>query len=85
MFERILSIDNNSAKVKISNNFNVDILNYHVVFEDSEKKILGIVNEINNNDTTISFLGTYFMPYLFNHFLFILLFLCLRACTNFWN
>jgi len=59
MFERIMSIDNNSAKVKISNNFNVDILNYHVVFEDSEKKILGIVNEINNNDAIISFLGEF--------------------------
>jgi len=59
MFERIISINNNYAIVKISNNFNNDILNYNVIFEDSNKRILGEINEVINFEAKISFLGEF--------------------------
>ena len=46
MFEKILSITKNYAIVKISNNISDDILNYNVVLEDKEKKILGEIEEV---------------------------------------
>ena len=59
MFEKILSITKNYAIVKISNNISDDILNYNVIFEDNNKKILGEIEEIINNEVKISFLGEY--------------------------
>ena len=59
MFEKILSITKNFAIVKVSNNIADDILNYNVIFEDSNKKILGEIEEIINNEVKISFLGEY--------------------------
>lgn len=59
MFERIISINNNYAIVKISNNFNNDILNYNVIFDESNKKILGEINEVINFEAKISFLGEF--------------------------
>ena len=59
MFERIISINNNYAIVKISNNFNNDILNYNVIFDDSSKRILGEINEVINFEAKISFLGEF--------------------------
>ena len=46
MFEKILSISKNNAIVKISNNISDDILNYNVVLEDNNKKILGEIDEV---------------------------------------
>lgn len=59
MFEQILSITKNYAIVKVSNNINDDILNYNVILEDNEKKILGEIDEVVNNEAKISFLGEY--------------------------
>ena len=59
MFEKILSITKNFAIVKISSNINDDILNYNVIFEDKEKKILGEIEEIINGEAKISFLGEF--------------------------
>ena len=59
MFEKILSITKNEAIVKISNNIGDDILNYNVILEDKDKKILGEIEEIINNEAKISFLGEF--------------------------
>ena len=59
MFEKILSITKNFAIVKVSNNISDDILNYNVILEDNNKRILGEIDEIVNNEAKISFLGEY--------------------------
>ncbi len=59
MFEEILSITKNFAIVKISNNINDDILNYNVILEDKDKRILGEIDEIIENEVKISFLGEF--------------------------
>ena len=59
MFERILSITKNYAIVKVSNNISDDILNYNVILEDNNKKILGEIDEVVNSEAKISFLGEY--------------------------
>lgn len=59
MFEKILSITKNYAIVKVSSTTNDDILNYNVVLEDNDKKILGEIEEIINCEAKISFLGEF--------------------------
>ena len=59
MFEKILSITKNYAIVKVSNNVNNDILNYNVILEDANKKVLGEIDEVVNGEAKISFLGEY--------------------------
>lgn len=59
MFEKILSITKNYAIVQISNNISDDILNYNVILEDNEKRILGEIEEVINNEAKISFLGEF--------------------------
>lgn len=59
MFEKILSITKNYAIVKISNNISDDILNYNVVLEDKEKKIIGEIEEVIDSNAKISFLGEF--------------------------
>jgi len=57
MFKEIISISKNFAMVKIDNQItNDDLLNYHVVFEDIDKKILGEVQELEGNVVKITFL-----------------------------
>lgn len=58
MFKEIIEISKNYALVKIEGNFNDDLLNYNVVFED-DKKILGEIEEISNNSVKITFLGEF--------------------------
>ena len=59
MFERILSVTKNYAIVKVSNNISDDILNYNVILEDLNKKILGEIDEVVNGEAKISFLGEF--------------------------
>ena len=59
MFEKILSITKNFAIVKVSSNINDDILNYNVILEDNDKKILGEIDEVINDEAKISFLGEF--------------------------
>ncbi len=59
MFEKILSITKNFAIVKISSNINDDILNYNVILEDKDKRILGEIDEVIDDEAKISFLGEF--------------------------
>ncbi len=59
MFEKIMSITKNFAIVKVSSNTSDDILNYNVVLEDKDRKILGEIEEIVNAEAKISFLGEF--------------------------
>ena len=59
MFEKILSITKNFAIVKIASNINDDILNYNVILEDKDKRILGEIDEVINDEAKISFLGEF--------------------------
>ena len=59
MFEKIISITKNFAIVKISSNINDDILNYNVILEDKDKRILGEIDEVINDEAKISFLGEF--------------------------
>lgn len=59
MFEQILSITKNFAIVKVASNINDDILNYNVILEDKDKKILGEIDEVVNDEAKISFLGEF--------------------------
>ena len=59
MFEKILSITKNYAIVKVSSNINDDILNYNVILEDKDKRILGEIDEVVNDEAKISFLGEF--------------------------
>jgi DNA helicase HerA-like ATPase len=59
MFEGVISITKNYAIVKVSNNINDDILNYNVIFEDENRRILGEIEEVINNEAKISFLGEF--------------------------
>ena len=59
MFEQILSITKNFAIVKVTSNINDDILNYNVILEDKDKRILGEIDEVVNDEAKISFLGEF--------------------------
>ncbi len=59
MFDRILTINKNSASVKLGGDRSAikDLINLHVVFEDNDKKILGEIDSISEETVNISFLG----------------------------
>lgn len=59
MFNKIEVISKNFAIVSLihSEELMKDLLNVHVVFEDKDKKILGEVEEINEDTLKINFLG----------------------------
>lgn len=59
MFDRILTINKNSASVKLGDDRSAikDLINLHVVFEDNDKKILGEIDSISEETVNISFLG----------------------------
>ncbi len=59
MFKEIVSITKNYAIVKIDNVINDDLLNLNVVFEEPNKKILGEIEEIINDQVKINFLGEF--------------------------
>ena len=59
MFEKILAITKNYATIRIASNVSSDILNYNVILEDNDKRILGEIDEIINNEVKISFLGEF--------------------------
>ena len=59
MIEKILSVTKNFAIVKISSNINDDILNYNVILEDKDKRVLGEIDEVINDEAKISFLGEF--------------------------
>lgn len=59
MFKEITSISKNYALVKIEGNINEDILNLNAVFDEENKKILGEIEEIIDNNVKITFLGEF--------------------------
>lgn len=59
MFKEITAISKNYAMVKIEGNTNDDLLNMNIIFEDGTKKILGEVDEVDNNQVKVSFLGEF--------------------------
>ena len=59
MFKEITSISKNYAMVRIEGNVNDDLLNMNVIFEDGTKKILGEVEEVENGQLKVSFLGEF--------------------------
>jgi len=59
MFKEITSISKNYAFVKIVGTINDDILNYNVIFEEANKKILGEIEEIIDDKIKITFLGEF--------------------------
>lgn len=59
MFREITAISKNFAWVKMDGTTADDLLNMNVVFEENEKKILGEVDEIDNGQVKVSFLGEF--------------------------
>ncbi len=59
MFKEITAISKNFAWVKMEGTTTEDLLNMNVVFEENEKKILGEVDEIDNGQIKVSFLGEF--------------------------
>ena len=59
MFKEITAISKNYAWVKIEGTTNEDLLNMNLVFEDSGKRILGEVDEVDDGKVKVSFLGEF--------------------------
>ena len=59
MFKEIVSISKNYAMVRIEGNTEDDLLNMNLIFEDSGKKILGEVDEVDDGKVKVSFLGEF--------------------------
>lgn len=60
MFGKIVYISDTIAHVKKNNvDVIIDIMNFHVVFEDSDRKILGEVEDISDEIIKIRFLGEF--------------------------
>lgn len=59
MFDRIVYISDHSANVKLVDGFNVamNLMNLHIIFEDSNKKILGEVDDLDGSLVKVRFLG----------------------------
>ena len=59
MFDRIVYISDHSANVKLVDGFNVamNLMNLHIIFEESTKKILGEVDDLDGNLVRVRFLG----------------------------
>ena len=59
MFERITYISNDGCNVKLSNGGDVsqNLMNMHLIFEDSTKKILGEVDDLDGDTLKAHFLG----------------------------
>lgn len=59
MFDKIKKINKNNAIVTLKEDSTLldDILNLHVVFIDEDKKVLGEVEDINEHEVKINFLG----------------------------
>ncbi len=59
MFEKIVYISDHSANIKIKDGIKVtmNLMNLHIIFEDSEKKILGEIDDMDNSIVRARFLG----------------------------
>lgn len=59
MFKDIVAISKNYAMVRIEGITSEDLLNMNLIFEDSGKKILGEVEEIDGDQIKVNFLGEF--------------------------
>ena len=61
MFEGITRISDNGVFVKINKDIsdNADLLNTHLVFQDSEKALLGEIEEVNPLEIRVRLLGEF--------------------------
>ena len=59
MFERIIFISNEIAKIKISGALASNIMNMHIVFEDGNRNVLTQIQNIDGDIITVSFLGEF--------------------------
>ena len=59
MFKEIVAISKNYAMVRIEGTTNEDLLNINLVFEDGTKQILGEVEEVDNDQVKVNFLGEF--------------------------
>ena len=57
MFEKIIFISNEVAKVTVNGALENNIMNMHVIFEDNTRLILGQIQDMNDVVVTINFLG----------------------------
>ena len=57
MFEKIMYISNENAKIKVSGTLESNIMNMHVIFEDGSRLILGQIQDIDGDIVSINFLG----------------------------
>ena len=59
MFDKIVYISDKDAHVKIKEGQEVaiNLMNMHLIFEDSDKKILGEVDDIDKEIVKVRFLG----------------------------
>lgn len=59
MFKEITSINKNYALVSLMSDVSDDILNFNVIFEEENKKILGEIDEVIDDKVKITFLGEF--------------------------
>lgn len=61
MFEGITRISDNGVFVKVNKDIseNADLLNTHLVFQDSEKSLLGEIEEVNPSEIKVRLLGEF--------------------------
>ena len=59
MFGKIIEVNKSYAIIKLSVRIDKDLLNYHVVFEDDNKRILGEIDEINETTMKVVLLGEF--------------------------
>ena len=57
MFEKIIYISNEIAKIKVSGELESNIMNIHVIFEDGDRFILGQVQDLDGDIVKVNFLG----------------------------
>ncbi|MBR1718717.1 MAG: ATP-binding protein [Bacilli bacterium] len=57
MFEKIIYISNEIAKIKVSGELESNIMNMHVIFEDNDRFILGQVQDLDGDIVKVNFLG----------------------------
>ena len=59
MFDRIIYISNDGCTVRLANGGNIttDLMNLHIIFEDSTKKVLGEIIDVDGENLKAKFLG----------------------------
>ncbi len=59
MFDKIVYISDQGANIKMKDDFDtkINLMNLHLIFEDSNKKVLGEVDDLDKNLVKVRFLG----------------------------